>query len=66
MENRDPPEDDYLLAVSVERAASMSGIGRTTLYAALTTGALRSLKVGRRRLIPVDALKAWLAAHEAP
>jgi excisionase family DNA binding protein len=52
------------LAVSVEDAANMAGIGRTTLYAALGVGSLRSLKIGKRRLIAVDALKAWIAAHE--
>ena len=52
------------LAVSVEDAAAMVGIGRTTLYAALGDRSLRSLKIGKRRLIPIDALKAWIAAHE--
>ena len=42
----------------------MAGIGRTTLYAALGDGTLRSLKIGKRRLIHVDALKAWIVAHE--
>ena len=53
------------LAVSVEDAAAMAGVGRTTLYAALGAGSLRSLKIGKRRLIRVEALKAWIAAHEA-
>lgn len=52
------------LAVSVEEAAAMSGLGRTTIYVALGQGSLRSLKVGKRRLIRVEALKAWMAAHE--
>jgi excisionase family DNA binding protein len=52
------------LAVSVEEAAAMSGLGRTTIYLALGEGSLRSLKVGKRRLIRVEALKAWMAAHE--
>ena len=42
----------------------MAGVGRTTLYQALAARSLRSLKVGKRRLIPLDALKAWLATHE--
>ena len=53
------------LAVSVEDAAAMAGIGRTTLYAALGDGSLRSLKIGKRRLIMVEALKVWIASHEA-
>ena len=52
------------LAVSVADAAAMAGVGRTTLYAALGDGSLRSLKIGRRRLILVEALKTWIASHE--
>ena len=52
------------LAVSVEEAAAMSGLGRSTIYLALGEGSLRSLKVGKRRLIPLEALKDWMAAHE--
>ena len=53
------------LAASVEDPAAMAGVGRTTLYTALGAGSLRSLKIGKRRLIRVEALKAWIAAHEA-
>lgn len=53
------------LAVSVEDAAAMAGVGRTTLYGALGDGSLQSLKIGKRRLIRIEALKSWIAAHEA-
>ena len=52
------------LAVSVEDAAAMAGIGRTTLYAAIGAGSLPSLRIGKRRLIRVEALRDWIAAHE--
>jgi excisionase family DNA binding protein len=55
---------DEALAVSPAEAARRSGLGRTTIYAALKGGELRSLKIGARRLILVEALKAWLALHE--
>lgn len=55
---------DEALAVSPAEAARRSGLGRTTIYAALKAGELRSLKIGARRLILVDALKAWLASHQ--
>ena len=58
------PVEGQRLAVSIEDAGAMCGIGRTTLYAALNDGTLRSIKVGRRRLIPISALEAWLARHE--
>ena len=46
-----PPE---LLAIS--EAARRLSISRTALYGELQAGRLRSVKVGRRRLIPADAL----------
>ena len=52
------------IAVSPSEAARLAGIGRTKLYSALSTGALRSLKIGKRRLIRIDALKDWLVAAE--
>lgn len=52
------------LAVSPSEAARLAGIGRTTLYDAIGTGALRSLKIGNRRLITVEALQDWLEAAE--
>ncbi len=42
----------------------MAGVGRTTLYAAIGSGGLKSIKIGKRRLIAVEALRAWLLAHE--
>lgn len=52
------------IAVSPAEAARLVGIGRTTLYAAISSGELSSLKLGKRRLIVVAALRAWLQGHE--
>ena len=52
------------LAVSPTEAAQLIGIGRTTLYAALSSGALKSIKIGQRRLITIEAIRAWLAQCE--
>ena len=52
------------IAVSPAEAARMAGVGRTTLYAALGTGQLRSLKIGKRRLIMIKWLEEWLRAAE--
>lgn len=53
-----------ILAVSPNEAARLCSIGRTTLYAALSSGELKSIKIGTRRLITVDALRAWLKKNE--
>lgn len=53
-----------ILAVSPNEAARLCGIGRTTLYAALSSGDLKSIKIGTRRLIMIDALRAWLKKNE--
>ena len=52
------------LAVSPAEAARLAGLGRTTIYAALGSGALKSIKIGKRRLIALDALRSWLLSHE--
>ena len=54
------------LAVSPAQAARLASVGRTTIYAAMKTGALRSSKIGKRRLITIAAIEEWLASMEAP
>lgn len=53
-----------ILAVSPNEAARLCSIGRTTLYAALSSDNLKSVKIGTRRLITIDALRAWLKQNE--
>lgn len=53
-----------ILAVSPNEAARLCSIGRTTLYAALSSGELKSVKIGTRRLIMLEALRNWLLANE--
>ena len=55
-----------ILAVSPNEAARLCSIGRTTLYAALSSGELKSVKIGTRRLITMEALRDWLKRNEAP
>lgn len=50
--------DQILLAP--ERAAEQLGVGRTTIYALIASGDLESVKIGRSRRIPVDALVAYV------
>jgi excisionase family DNA binding protein len=53
-----------VLAVSPADAGHLAGIGRTTIYQAISSGELKSLKVGARRLVAVEALREWLLQHE--
>jgi excisionase family DNA binding protein len=46
----------------VEDAARMLNVGRSTAYELIRSGRLRSVKIGRRRLVPRDALEDLLAS----
>ena len=52
---------DQVLALSVAAAARRLGIGRSSIYKLIGTGELASIKIGRRRLIRVDVIDAFLA-----
>jgi len=51
------------MAYSVEEVRRALGIGRSTIYDLLAMGRLRSVKAGRRTLIPAAALEAYLAGE---
>ena len=63
MQSNTPPTQSPL-AVSPAEAARMLGVGRTYLYELIQTGELRSVRLGKRRLIPVEAIRECLAANE--
>jgi excisionase family DNA binding protein len=44
----------------IPEAAAALGIGRSAVYDELAAGRLRSLKVGRRRLIPAGAVREYI------
>ncbi len=48
------------LAVGPEEAARASGTTRSAIYEAIARGDLESFKAGKRRLILIKALEAWL------
>lgn len=50
------------LAVNVCEAARLGGVGRSTIYAEIAKGNLKIRKVGRRTIISMDDLRAWLAS----
>jgi excisionase family DNA binding protein len=62
--SRIAPASVGILAVSPAEAGRLAGIGRTTIYHAISSGDLKSLKIGARRLVAVEALREWLLKHE--
>lgn len=45
--------------LTVEQAAETLGIGRTTMYELVRIGWVQSVRIGRLRRIPADALDAY-------
>lgn len=52
------------LVLTVEEAASVLRIGRTTVFALVKNGEIRSYLVGRSRRIPLSAINEYLARKE--
>ena len=48
------------LALTIPEACTASGVSRTTLYEEIGAKRLRVVKVGRRTLVTVDALRDWI------
>jgi excisionase family DNA binding protein len=61
-ENRKPTTDSLngRATISVSEAGSLLGIGRSAAYEAVRRGEIPSLRIGRRRLVPVPQLLALL------
>jgi excisionase family DNA binding protein len=48
------------LVLTVEQAAEQLGIGRTLMYALIASGDVESVRIGRLRRVPADALDAFV------
>jgi len=46
--------------IAVEEAADLLGVGRTAAYGLIANGALKSLKIGKRRLVPISAIEDFI------
>lgn len=53
------------LAYSISESEDIAGCKKDRLYAEINAGNLKSIKVGRRRLIRAAALEQWLKDLES-
>jgi excisionase family DNA binding protein len=56
----DTPASAPRVMLTVEEAARRLSIGRTNMFALLKTGAIESVKVGRLRRVPDDAINTYI------
>ncbi len=50
------------LAYTVDEFRRSTGIGRTRIYELIAAGSLRTVKLGRSRLVPADAANEFIAS----
>jgi len=53
------------IMLTVEEAACRLGIGRTSMYHLVMTGAVESVRIGRLRRVPVECLGEYVARLRA-
>ncbi|MGC1179178.1 MAG: helix-turn-helix domain-containing protein [Methyloceanibacter sp.] len=47
--------------LSIKQACCILGLSRTSLYALMASEQLRSVTVGRRRFVPLEAIEEFIA-----
>jgi len=52
--------------LTVAEAETLWPIGRSTIYLAIKSGALRSFKRGRKRVLMPEDVDAWIKGETAP
>jgi excisionase family DNA binding protein len=63
--NSQPPNGERLL-LTPEEVGEVLRVGRCTVYDLIRTRALVSVKIGRRRLVPVTGLHAYIESLSDP
>jgi excisionase family DNA binding protein len=47
--------------MSIKQATATLGIGRTLAYELIGLGKLKTVRIGRRRFVPLDAIESFIA-----
>ena len=53
-----------LLPIYPDAGQALGGLGRTKVYELITSGELRTVKIGRRRFVPATAVEEYVARLE--
>jgi excisionase family DNA binding protein len=53
------------LAYSIREACEASSLGRTTIYKYIAAGQIKTRRIGRRTIIPAEALSTFLNRDES-
>ena len=59
--SRDAPEGARPLAVPVKAACKLMGVGNTTMWALIKAGRVKTISIGRRRLIIYASLESLMS-----
>lgn len=59
-----PRPPDRLLSIP-ETCEALGGLGRSKVYDLIGRGELRSIVIGRRRMVPVEAVVEFIAGRSA-
>jgi len=51
--------------LSISEAQEVLGIRRSTIYGLMDRGELESVRIGRRRLVPVQSIEAYIEGLRA-
>jgi len=54
------------ICVTVNEAARMLGIGRTKLYALISSGELEVVKIGRATRVTTTSMRELILRHQSP
>jgi len=55
------PHEQTKITFSINDIMKRHGIGRNTIYHEIASGRLKTIRIGRRRLIPEKCESEWIA-----